>query len=111
MQVKNPDAAGIDISSREHFVAVPADREKNPVRKFDSFTEDLYQLVGWLKQCRIKTVAMESTGVYWYHLFTILQEEGFEVYLVNARHIKNVPGRKAMYRIVNGSSNCTPTGC
>ncbi len=95
MQVKNPDAAGIDISSREHFVAVPADRDKNPVRKFDSFTEDLYQLAGWLKQCRIKTVAMGSTGVYWYHLFTILQEEGFEVYLVNAWHIKNVPGRKS----------------
>ena len=76
-------------------MAVPADREKNPVRKFDSFTEDLYQLVGWLKQCRIKTVAMESTGVYWYHLFTILQEKGFEVYLVNAGHIKNVLGRKS----------------
>ena len=95
MQVKNPNAAGIDVSSKEHYVAVPPERTDQPVRRFDSFTEDLYQLSGWLKKCKVQTVAMESTGVYWYHLFTILQEEGFEVFLVNARHIKHVPGRKS----------------
>lgn len=88
------DAAGIDIGSREHYVAVPADRDKQPVRCFKSFTADLYALADWLKQCGIKTVAMESTGVYWISLYDILVERGFEVLLVNARHVKNVSGRK-----------------
>lgn len=90
----NPDAAGIDISSREHYVAVPKDRDKDSVKKFGTFTEDLHAIAGWLKTCRIKTVAMESTGVFWVQLFLVLEEYGFEVFLVNARHVKNVSGRK-----------------
>jgi transposase len=91
----NPDAAGIDISSKEHFVAVPKDRAEQSIRCFQSFTSDLHDLASWLKTCNIKTVAMESTGVYWFQLFTILLDYGFEVYLVNAYHVKNVPGRKS----------------
>jgi transposase len=89
------DAAGIDIGGAFHFVAVPSDRDDKPVRKFDNFTSDLYQLADWLLACNIKTVAMESTGVYWVPIYEILEARGFEVILVNARHIKNVPGRKS----------------
>lgn len=90
----NPDAAGIDIGSSCHYAAVPADRSETPVRRFGSFTRDLHDLAKWLKQCHIKTVAMESTGIYWLQLFLILEEYGFEVFLVNAQHVKNVSGRK-----------------
>jgi transposase len=75
-------------------VAVPADRDGQPVRKFSSFTHDLHRLADWLEACGIETVAMESTGVYWIPLYEILEERGFEVLLVNARHVRNVPGRK-----------------
>lgn len=90
----NLDAAGIDIGSHTHYVAVPEDRDQQPVRAFNSFTSDLYRLADWLQACRVKTVAMESTGVYWIPLYEILEERGFEVLLVNARHLKGVPGRK-----------------
>ncbi len=93
--IVNLNAAGIDIASKEHYVAVPADRAEQHVRAFKSFTKDLHDLANWLKACKIDTVAMESTGVYWFHLYTILEEYGFEVYLVNARHVKHVPGRKS----------------
>jgi len=93
-QMINPNAAGIDIGSEEHWVAVPEDRDEQPVRKFGCFTSDLYALCDWLKKCHIETVAMESTGVYWIPLFQILESRGFAVKLVNARHAKNVPGRK-----------------
>lgn len=89
-----PDAAGIDIGATEIYVAVPADRDINSVRCFETFTPDLYALADWLQQCRIRSVAMESTGVFWIPLFQILEARGFEVCLVNARHVKNVPGRK-----------------
>jgi transposase len=89
------NAAGIDISSKEHVVAVPEDRAKESVRTFQGFTRDLHQLAKWLKDCKIETIAMESTGVYWYDLYTILLDYGFEIYLVNAYHVKNVPGRKS----------------
>ena len=91
----NPDAAGIDIGGSFHFVAVPAERDEKPVRKFDNFTQDLHQLVDWLTACKIKTVAMESTSVYWIPIYELLEKRGFDVLLVNARHIKNVPGRKS----------------
>lgn len=94
-EILNPNAAGIDISSREHFVAVPQDKAQESIRCFGSFTKDLHQLAKWLKECDIDTIAMESTGVYWYHLYTILLDYGFEVILVNAHHVKNVPGRKS----------------
>ena len=91
----NLNAAGIDISSKEHVVAVPEDRAKESVRTFQGFTRNLHQLAKWLKECNVETIAMESTGVYWYNLYTILLDYGFEVYLVNAYHVKNVPGRKS----------------
>ena len=91
----NKDAAGIDIGGSFHFVAVPSNRDENPVRKFGCFTRDLHELADWLKKCGITTVAMESTSVYWIPLYEILEGRGFEVLLVNARHVKNVPGRKS----------------
>jgi len=91
----NLNACGIDVSSKEHVVAVPEDRDDQPVRTFKSFTKDLHDLARWLQKCNIKVIAMESTGVYWYHLYTVLLEYGFEVLLVNAYHVKNVPGRKS----------------
>lgn len=92
--VINPYAAGIDIGATEIYVAVPNDQDPQPVKMFETFTEDLQNMVKWLKQCHVQTVAMESTGVYWIPVFQILEEAGFEVCLVNARHIKNVPGKK-----------------
>jgi len=94
LPVMRPDAGGIDIGATEIFVAVPADRAAENVRSFPTFTQDLYALADWLKQCGVKTVAMESTGVYWIPLFQILEDCGLEVCLVNARHVKNVPGRR-----------------
>jgi len=94
LPILNADAAGVDIGAAEIWVAVPGDRGEETVRRFDSFTRDLHALAEWLKQCRVRTVAMESTGVYWIPLYQILSEEGFELLLVNARHYKNVPGRK-----------------
>ena len=91
----NLNAAGIDISSKEHVVAVPEDRSERSVRTFQGFTRDLHQLAKWLQSCKVETIAMESTGVYWFDLYTILLDYGFEVYLVNAYHVKNVPGRKS----------------
>ena len=94
VEVVNPNAAGIDIGSEVHYVAVPPDRDPEPVRSFQCFTADLNELADWLERCGIETVAMESTGVYWIPLYQILEARGFEVILVNARHVKNVPGRK-----------------
>ena len=90
----NPNAAGLDVGSTFHVVAVPADRDEKPVRTFRTFSGDLYRLADWLQAKGIQTVAMESTGVYWIPVFEILEARGFEVLLVNARHVKNVPGRK-----------------
>jgi transposase len=87
-------AAGIDIGSEFHFVAVPPDREEESVRKFGAFTADLEALADWLTRCRIETVAMESTGVYWIALFELLESRGFQVLLVDPRRLKSVPGRK-----------------
>ncbi|WP_375319034.1 IS110 family transposase [Candidatus Tisiphia endosymbiont of Oplodontha viridula] len=94
LEIMNPNAAGIDIGSREHYVCVPVGRDKEVVKKFAAFTSDLKEMVNWLKECKIKTIAMESTGVYWIPVFQILETNGFEVKLVNARYAKNVPGRK-----------------
>jgi len=94
LPVLNPDAAGIDIGATEIYVAVPADRDPESIRVFATFTQDLNELADWLQQCRIRTVAMESTGVYWIPLMQILEIRELEVYLVNAKHVKNVPGRR-----------------
>ena len=93
-QQLNPHAAGIDVGSRSHFVAVPEGVDEKPVREFSCFTGDLHRLADWLDACGVKTVAMESTGIYWIPVFEILERRGFEVKLVNAHHVKNVPGRK-----------------
>jgi hypothetical protein len=90
-----PSAAGIDCGSEQHYVAVPSDRDPEPVRSFKTFTADLHRLADWLQACAIETVAMESTGVYWIPIYEILEERGLDVVLVNARHVKNVPGRKS----------------
>jgi transposase len=87
-------AAGIDIGAREIYVAVPPGTGTRTVRSFATFTEDLHALRDWLKECHVTTVAMESTAVYWIPLFQILEAAGLEVCLVNARHCKNLPGRK-----------------
>jgi transposase len=95
LTIMYPNAAGIDIGSASHFVAVPPDRDDEPVREFPSFTVDINALADWLKACAVDTVAMESTGVYWIPLFELLESRGFKVLLVNARHVKNVSGRKS----------------
>jgi transposase len=96
LQRVNLNAAGIDIGSEEHWVAVPPgrDREGQDVRRFGAFSGDLCALADWLQRYEIETVAMESTGVYWIALYELLVERGFEVLLVDARRVRNVPGRK-----------------
>ena len=95
LTITHPNAAGIDIGNAAHFVAVPPDRDDEPVREFASFTADLNALADWLKACGVDIVAMESTGVYWIALYELLESRGFTVLLVNARHVKNVSGRKS----------------
>ena len=95
LEVAHQNAAGIDIGSASHFVAVRPDADDTPVREFQSFTEDLEALAQWLTQCGVDVVAMESTGVYWIPLYELLESRGFTVHLVNARHVKNVSGRKS----------------
>jgi len=97
LEILRPDAAGIDCGAEEHYIAVPPDRVRPgepTVRRFSAFTEGLDAAVDWLKDCRISTVAMESTGVYWIPLHQKLEAADIEVYLVNARHVRHVPGRK-----------------
>lgn len=94
MPVVHPNAAGIDIGSKFHVVAVRHDKSTEPVRTFQSFTTDLHDMAKWLKSCEVTSIAMESTGIYWIPAFEILESYGFEVFLVNAREAKNVPGRK-----------------
>lgn len=93
--ILQPDAAGADIGAEEIYVAVPADRDEEPVRHFPTFTQDLHRLADWLERCRIRTIAMEATSVYWIPLYEILEARGLKVCLVNARHVKHVPGRKS----------------
>jgi transposase len=92
--VVHPNAGGIDIGATQLYAALPPERSAEPVRVFETFTEDLYELAAWLKEHGVTTVAMESTGVYWIPVFQVLETCGIEVYLVNAHHAKNVPGRK-----------------
>lgn len=90
----NPHAAGIDVGAEEVYVCVPYEDGRESVRSFPTFTADLKSLIKWLKTCQVETVAMEATGVYWIPLYEMLEEKGFKVCLVNARHLKNVSGRK-----------------
>ena len=91
----HPNAAGLDIGSEMIVAAVPPDRDEQPVRAFATFTPDLHALVAWLLACSIDTVAMESTGVYWIAIYELLEQAGITCYLVNAQHVKTVPGRKS----------------
>jgi len=95
LEVVHRDAAGIDIGSREHYAAVGPDRDAQPVRNFGCFTVDLHRLAVWLKQCGVETVVMQSTGVYWIPVYDVLEQYGFDVWLVNARETRNLPGRKS----------------
>src|SRR3712207_3366903 len=90
----HPTAAAIDIGATLHVAAVGPDRDPEPVRTFGTFTGDLHRLADWFESCGIRTIAMESTGVYWIPAYEILEQRGFEVLLVNARDAKHVPGRK-----------------
>ena len=90
----HPAAAAIDVGAALHVAAVGPDRDKEPVRTFRTFTDDLHRLADWFAQCGIRTIVMESTGVYWIPVFEILEQRGFEVMVVNARDAKHVPGRK-----------------
>jgi hypothetical protein len=107
LEVVHSHAAGIDVGNSMHYVAVRPDRDPQPVRRFECFTADLHRLADWLQSCGVKTVAMQSTGVYWIPIYEILEERGIRVYLVNARHTKNLPGRKSdvqeSQRLLNNS--------
>lgn len=94
LEVVNPNASGIDVSSTEMQVCVPGDRDGDNNRCFGTFTEDLYLIADWLRACGIDTVAMESTGVYWVQLYMVLESAGFDVLLVNAKAIKNIGEKK-----------------
>lgn len=95
LDIVHPNAAGIDIGGSEHWVAISPERDQRPVRCFDCFTQDLQRMADWLIERGVRSVAMQSTGVYWIPVFEVLQQRGMEVYLVNARHTKNLPGRKS----------------
>jgi transposase len=93
LQVTNPGAAGIDVGAETHWVAVPAERDPEPVRRFGTCTADLEALATWLQACGVTTVAMESTGVYWIPLYELLEARGLQVLLVDARQVARAPGR------------------
>ena len=95
LEIVHPDAAGIDVGGSEHWVAISPDRDPEPVRRFGCFTADLREISRWLIEKGVRSVAMQSTGVYWMPVFEVLERQGLEVYLVNAQHTKNVPGRKS----------------
>src|SRR3982751_3647597 len=90
-----PNAAGIDVASKEHYVAVNPDVDDRPIRAFSCFTDDLHAIAQWLLECKVDTVAMEATGIYWVSLYLILEDAGLHVVLVNAKHVKNVTGKKS----------------
>jgi hypothetical protein len=95
LEIVHPNAAGIDVGGSEHWVAVSPERDPEPVRSFGCFTADLRAMAQWLIEKGVRSVALQSTGVYWMPVFEILEQHGLEVYLVNAQHTKNVPGRKS----------------
>ena len=102
LAVMHPRAAGIDVGNSAHYVAVRPEEDSQPVRRFQCFTADLHRVADWLEECGVETVAMQSTGVYWIPLYEILEERGFEVYLVNARHTKTYRGARAMCKKASG---------
>jgi transposase len=133
LEIVHPQAAGIDVGGSEHWVAINPDLDAEPVRRFGCFTADLREMARWLVEKGVRSVAMQSTGVYWMPVFEILEQHNLEVFLVNARHTKNVPGRKSDIqecqwfwpqagphgllildkadRCVCASGHCTPSVC
>ncbi len=95
LEIVNRNVAGIDVGNESHFVAVPPGRDAQPVQEFGSWTADLERMAEWLKTCGIETIVMQSTGVYWIALYDVLEARGFKICLANARHTKNLPGRKS----------------
>jgi transposase len=95
LEIVHADAAGIDVGGSEHWAAISPDRDPEPVRRFGCFTADLRAMGRWLVEKGVRSVALQSTGVYWMPVFEILEQQGLEVYLVNAQHTKSVPGRKS----------------
>jgi len=95
LEIVNRNVAGIDVGNESHYVAVPPGRDPQPVQEFGSWTADLERMADWLKTCGIETVVMQSTGVYWIALYDVLETRGFKMCLANARHTKNLPGRKS----------------
>jgi len=94
LTIANPNSAGVDIGSRYHWVAVAPHLAPNHIRKFSTFTADLDEICKWLKECKVESVCMESTSIYWIPLFDLLEKSGFEVFLCNATQAKNLPGRQ-----------------
>ena len=92
--VKNPNSAGIDLGSKDHWVAVSPHLAKDRIKRFPTFTCNLHDISNWLNKCNVDSVAMESTGIYWIPLYEILENDGFDVNLCNAQHVKNLPGRQ-----------------
>jgi len=97
-----PNAAGVDVGASSHWVAVPAERAEQPVGEFGPMTADLHALADWLLGCGVDTVALESTGVYWIPVYEVLEQRGLQVWLVDARQLKYVPGRKSDVQDANG---------
>lgn len=95
LTVQHPDAAGIDVGGKSHFVAVPPDRSETPVREFGCYTQDLHEMAAWMMACGVTIAALESTGVYWIPVYEVLEAHGIAVVLVNARSVKHVSGRKS----------------
>ena len=95
LDIVHPEAAGIDVGGSEHWVAVNPERDPEPVRRYGCFTADLKAMARWLLEKGVRSVAMQSTGLYWMPVFEVLGQHGLEVFLVNARHTKNVPGRNS----------------
>ena len=95
LTVQHPDAAGIDVGGKSHFVAVPPDRSETPVREFGCYTQDLHEMAAWMMACGVTIAALESTGVYWIPVYEVLEAHGIAVVLVNARNVKHVSGRKS----------------
>ena len=111
LEVVHPCAAGIDVGNGAHYAAVRPDRDSQPVRRFECFTADLYRLADWLQNCGVKTVALQSTGVYWIPLYDILEEHGFEVISSTPSTPKICLDERVMCRKASGCSNYTPTDC
>jgi transposase len=95
LEIVHRDAGGIDVGNESHYAAVPPGRDAQPVQEFGCWTADLKRMAAWLQACGVKTVAMQSTGVYWIAVYEVLKQAGLEVWLVNARDTKNLPGRKS----------------